>query len=84
MGDSVRSGDGRTEVLDQLLAGETPAHEISLALKLLPADDRQAVLCSACAMQVELATTCSARADDVNRLLNSECHFYMDGRRTCS
>jgi hypothetical protein len=82
MGESTDDGVG-SEVFDQLLAGETPAHEITSKLRRLPDENRQRLLCMLCAYQVELGSTCPARAEDVERFFNSECPFHRDGKKNC-
>jgi hypothetical protein len=82
MGESTDDGVGR-EVLDQLLAGETPADELTSKLRRLPDENRQRLLCMLCAYEVELGSTCPARAVDVGRFLNSECPFHRDSKKNC-
>ena len=83
MGETTNGSAIGTEVFDLLLSGENPADELTATIRQLSDEDRQTVLCVACAFQAELVSICSARAADFDRLLNSECRFYIDGKRTC-
>jgi hypothetical protein len=83
VGETTNGSAIGTEVFELLLSGENPADEITVTIRQLSDEDRQTVLCVACAFQAELVSICSARAADFDRLLNSECRFYIDGKRTC-
>ena len=65
-----------------ILAGQ-PAASAAMHLKQLPADDRQNLLCTVCAMHDEIARNCVLTATEVRTLLSAECPFYVDGVATC-
>ena len=69
------------EVFELLLAG-TSADEVQLYLDQLTAEDRQAVLCTACYLLDELAANCPERADEIGAVIAANCHMcYCSGRR---
>jgi hypothetical protein len=69
-------------VLNALLAGST-AEELQSDLAQLSAVEHQAVVCSACVLRQEIADTCQAPADEVNRLVAENCPFYRRGATHC-
>jgi len=70
------------ELFETLLAGASP-NEIQPELDRLTAEDRQAVLCTACYLLDELGANCPERADDVGAVIAANCHMYhCSGRRT--
>lgn len=69
-------------VFETVLAGH-PAHEIVPALRVLPDQDQQAVLCTVCAIRDEIARNGLEHGDEVERLLESECPFFVAGVATC-
>jgi len=69
-------------VFEGVLAG-SPAREIVPALRVLPDQDRQAVLCTVCAIRDEIARNGLEHGDEVERLLESECPLFVAGVATC-
>ena len=69
------------ELFETLLAGAS-ASEIQPELDQLTAEDRQAVLCTACYLLDELAANCPERADAIGAVIAANCHMcYCSGRR---
>jgi hypothetical protein len=60
------------EMFETLLAGTAP-NEIQSELDRLTAEDRQAVLCTACYLQDELAANCPERADEIGAVIAVNC-----------
>jgi hypothetical protein len=60
------------EVFEILLAG-TSADEVQLYLDQLTAEDRQAVLCTACYLLDELAANCHERSEDIGAFIAANC-----------
>jgi hypothetical protein len=70
------------EVFETLLAGSSPS-EIQPELDQLTAEDRQAVLCTACYLLNELAADCPQRADEIVAVIAANCLMnHCSGRRT--
>jgi len=70
------------EVFELLLAG-TSADEVRLYLERLTAEDRQAVLCTACYLLDELAANCPERANEIGAVIAANCLMnHCSGRRT--
>jgi hypothetical protein len=70
------------EVFEILLAG-SPPNEIQPELDRLTAEDRQAVLCTACYLLDELAADCPERADEIGSVIAANCRMnHCSGRRT--
>ena len=70
------------DVFEMILAGR-PALHVTACLKQLAPNERQNVLCTACAMHYEIARNCVETAVEVSKLLKAECPFYIDGVATC-
>jgi hypothetical protein len=65
-----------------LLAGTAP-NEIQPELDRLTAEDRQAVLCTACYLLDELAAKYPERADEIEAVIAANCQLYhCSGKRT--
>jgi len=60
------------ELFEALLAGTSP-NEIQAELDQLTAEDRQAVLCTACYLLDELAANCPERADEISAVILANC-----------
>ena len=69
-------------VVEAILAGQTP-EEVLPMLEALTSYDRQAVLCTVCAMRNEIATNCTQHAAAVGALLSSQCPLFLNGVATC-
>jgi len=69
-------------VFETIMAGQ-PTSQIVPALKVLPADDRQALLCTLCAMHDEIDRNSQEHGKDVRQLLESECPLFVNGIATC-
>jgi hypothetical protein len=70
------------ELLETLLAGTSPT-EIQPELDRLTAEDRQAVLCTACYLLDELTANCPQRADEIGAVIGAYCLMnHCPGRRT--
>jgi len=69
-------------VFEAVLAGHA-AREIGPALRVLPDQDKQALLCTICAVRDEIARNGLEHGDEVERLLESECPLFVAGVATC-
>jgi hypothetical protein len=69
-------------LFETVMAGH-PSGEIVPALKVLPADDRQALLCTICAIHDEIARNSQEHGRDVEQLLESQCPLFVKGVATC-
>ena len=68
-------------LFETLLAGAFP-NEIQPELDRLTAEDRQAVLCTACYLLDELAANCPERANEIGAVIAANCLMYhCSGRR---
>lgn len=76
-------GEVLVRLFDALLAGSC-TEDVHLAIQRLPQPHRQDFLCTACEMRDEIAENCTARAVEVDHLLNRNCDHYLDGVRTCT
>lgn len=82
MREGVASAATFESVVEAILAGQT-AEEILPMLEALTSYDRQAVLCTVCAMRKEIATNCTQNGADVESLLSSQCPLFVNGVPTC-
>ena len=82
-GESSSSGETLVRLYDALLAGSC-IEDLHLSIQNLPAHHRQDFLCTACDMRDEVAANCTARAAEIDHLLNRNCAHYRDGVRTCT
>jgi hypothetical protein len=71
------------EIFELVLAGE-PAETLVPGLRVLPDDERQALLCTVCLMRDEITANCGERAAETEAFLSAGCLFYINGKRTCS
>ena len=69
-------------VVEMVMAGN-PANEVAHGLKVLPNHDRQALLCTVCSLQNEIARNCEEHGREVRMLLESQCPLFVDGVATC-
>lgn len=69
-------------LFETVMAGH-PSGEIVPVLKLLSADDRQALLCTICAIHDEIARNSQEHGRDVEQLLESQCILFVNGVATC-
>jgi hypothetical protein len=69
-------------LFETIMAGE-PTSQIVPALKVLPPDDRQALLCTLCAIHDEIERNSHEHGRDVRQLLESECPLFVNGVATC-
>jgi hypothetical protein len=63
------------DIFNALLAGST-AEQLQPALAQLSAVEHQALVCTACVLRREIAETCQAPADEVNKLVAGNCAFH--------
>jgi len=70
-------------VFANILAGSAVS-EITPELHRLSVADQQAVLCTICAMHIEIGSNCVAVAERISELLTAECREYVNGRATCA
>jgi len=71
------------EVLDAAMAGSAASKVIADMRHLAPAE-RQRLLCFLCAAKDDIAQTCLDHATEVEKVLASQCSWFMDGRATCA
>jgi hypothetical protein len=69
------------ELFETLLAGTFP-NEIQAELDRLTAEDRQAVLCTACYLLDKLAANCPERANEIDAIIAANCRMYHCSRRS--
>ena len=70
------------EILDELLSG-SGLETIEASFRRLTADEKQTCLCEACYILDELRTNCVEPADEIAKLLDLHCRFFVSGRRSC-
>lgn len=69
-------------LFETVMAGH-PSGEIVPALNVLNADDRQALLCTICAIHDEIARSSQEHGRDVRQLLESQCPLFVNDVATC-
>jgi len=69
-------------VVEKILAGRS-VPEILPSLEKLASYDRQAVLCTVCRLQHEIATNCIQHGAEISALLAAQCPRYRNGVATC-
>jgi hypothetical protein len=69
-------------IFNALLAGST-VEQLQPELAQLSAVEHQALVCTACVVRQEIADTCQAPADEVNKLVAGNCTFHKHGPPDC-
>jgi hypothetical protein len=69
-------------IFDTIMAGQ-PTSEVVPALRVLSAIDRQALLCTICAIHDEIERNSHEHGRDVRQLLEAECSLFVNGVATC-
>ena len=64
------------------MAGQATT-EVLPALNVLTTNDRQALLCTVCAIHDEIERNCQEHGRDIRQLLECECSLFVNGVATC-
>ena len=70
------------DIIDMLLGGASAA-EVQAHLPELAAVECQALLCTVCSAEDEMAMVCRERAAEIHAILMANCQFYASGTRAC-
>jgi len=71
-----------SRAFDAIWAGHAVC-EVEPLIQALPSQDRQALLCTVCAIQDEIARNCQQHGQEVSTLLTLYCPLNIDGVATC-
>jgi len=66
-----------------MLLGGASAEEIQILLGRLTAEDRQAILCTACYLVDEIDANCPERAEQIVAIIAANCVRQCSGRKVC-
>lgn len=73
---------GDLEIFEMLIRG-VHADQVQARLDRLTAEDRQAVLCTACFLMPEIKATCPERAQEIADFIEANCAMPCSGRKVC-